>query len=300
MKKKMRPLAVASLVFSAAFWGAMSPALSAQQSGPAAQAERQQQENLSASAGLSTNTAELQKADTGRAEAKPAADDIVVKTYSLKYVDWRELVEAARFYLVQWTGSGNTLTVMIRKNNVADFEVVLKKLDVEKKNIMFRVYTVIAAKDVAPDIIKKPETREIDNRDLKTALDEVKGLWNFKRYWVDAPSFLTVKDGSGGSHVKLVSGLLDYADFGLSLRNVRLSGDEPNRRNVTVGELKLDLNVNAPNVSRSSTLIDTQEISVKEKGYLIVGVSGLETGYSGQSTSWSGLALILVISAEVK
>jgi hypothetical protein len=86
----------------------------------------------------------------------------------------------------------------------------------------------------------------------------------------------------------------------MSMRHVRLSGDEPGKRNVTVGELKLDLNVNAPNVSRSSTLIDTQEISVKEKGYLIVGVSGLETGYSGLATSWGGLALILVITAEIR
>ena len=182
---------------------------------------------------------------------------------------------------------------MIRKKHIADFEAVLKKLDVERKNIMFRVFTIIAAKDGAPDIIKKPETREIENRDLKMALDEIKGLWNFKRYWVEAPSFVMVKDGSEGSNVRLVAGLLDFADFGLSLRQVRLSGDELGKRNINVGELKLDLNVNTPNASRNATLIDTMQISVREKGYLVVGVSGLETG-------WSGMALILVISAEIK
>jgi hypothetical protein len=303
MKKMMSPSAVAMvaiLVFLGTFWGATAPAFSGQQSGPAVQQERPAQENLSASAALTAGVAEQQKTEAGRADYKQVVDDVVVKTYSLKYIGWREVAEAAKLYVYASSGSDNTITVRLPKPYIADFEALLKKLDVEKRNIMFRVYTIIAARDNAPDIIKKPETKDIDNRDLKVALDELKGLWNFKHYWVDAPSFLTVKDGSGGSHVKLVSGLLDYADFGMSMRNVRLSGDEPGKRNVTVGEIKLDLNVNAPNVSRSSTLIDTQEISVKEKGYLIVGVSGLETGYSGLSTSWSGLALILVISAEIK
>jgi hypothetical protein len=293
MKRIKSFWAVMALVASVTWFGATAPTLLAQESGQPAQSERPTQDSLSASAAVSATGAEQQKPVTSRAEVKPAADDIIVKTYSLKYIGWRELVEAAKFYLVQWTGSDNTLTVMIRKNNIPDFEAVLKKLDVEKKNIMFRVYTIIAAKDSAPDIIKKPETKDIDNRDLKVALDELKGLWNFKHYWVDAPSFLTVKDGSEGSHFRLVSSLLDYADFDMSMRQVRLTGDEPGKRNIMAGELKLDLYVNTPNASRHSTLIDTQEISVKEKGYLIVGVSGLETG-------WSGLALILVISAEIK
>lgn len=311
MKKRTCLSLVVILVFAVVFLGLRVSSLHAQgesaarqtrseqQAGQTAEPERPTEENLSAAASGRATAADSQKEEKAQAQARPA-DEIVVKTYSLKYIGWRDLVEATRLYLVQWTGADNTLTVSIRKGQIPDFEAALRKLDVEKKNIMFRVFTIIAARDNAPDIIKKPETKDIDNRDLKVALDELRGLWNFKRYWVDAPSFLTVKDGSGGSHVKLVSGLLDYADFGMSMRNVRLTGDEPGKRNITVGELKLDLNVNAPNVSRSSTLIDTQEISVKENGYLIVGVSGLETGWTDQSQSWSGLALILVISAEIK
>jgi hypothetical protein len=40
-------------------------------------------------------------------------------------------------------------------------------------------------------------------------------------------------------------------------------------------------------------LIETSDVTFKEKGYLVVGVSGFNAG-------WSGSALVLVISAEVK
>jgi hypothetical protein len=40
-------------------------------------------------------------------------------------------------------------------------------------------------------------------------------------------------------------------------------------------------------------LIDTSDVTFREKGYLVVGVSGFQAG-------WSSSALILVISAEIK
>jgi hypothetical protein len=230
-----------------------------------------------------------QQTETRRAEARLAEAEIVVKTYLLKYIDWRELVEAARFYFVEWTGSGNTLTVRIRKKDIADFEAVLKKLDVERKNILFRVYTIIASRENPPDFMKKPETSPIDNRDLKTVLDELKDLWNFKHYWVEPPSFLTVKDGSGENYFKLVSSLFD---FGMNMDRVRVNGDEPGKRIISVGKIQLIQEVHAPSVEGKSGLIDTKEISLKERGYLVVGVSGLRMG--------GGLALILVISSEIK
>ncbi len=104
-----------------------------------------------------TAIAEPQKTEPARAEARSGEEEIVVKTYPLKYVSWREVANAARLYVVEAAGSDSTLTVLIRKKNIADFEAVLKKLDVERKNIMFRIYTIIAAKDGAADIIKKPE-----------------------------------------------------------------------------------------------------------------------------------------------
>jgi hypothetical protein len=233
------------------------------------------------------------KTETVKVVTQAAEEEKVVKTYPLKYVTWNEVAVAARLYLYASSGSENTITVGLPKKYVADFEALLKKLDVEKKNIMFRVYTIIAARDNAPDIIKRPESKEIENRDLKLALDEIKGLWNFKHYWVEAPSLLTVREGMLVNGFKLVSSLLGFADFTMGLIHVRVGGEETGKRIITIGGINLELNVNTPNGTSKSTLIDTKELSLKENGYLIVGVSGLQTG-------WSGLALILVISAEIK
>jgi hypothetical protein len=269
MKKNMGLSVLKILVFSMALFGAAAISLFAMQGSDA------------------------QKPETVKAGAQAAEEEKVVKTYSLKYVTWNEVAVAARLYLYASSGSENTITVGLPKKYIADFEALLKKLDVEKKNIMFRVYTIIAARDNAPDIIKKPESKEIDNRDLKLALDEIKGLWNFKHYWVDAPSLLTVREGMLVNGFKLVSSLLDFADFRMGLIHVRVGGEETGKRVITIGGINLELNVNTPNGTSKSTLIDTKELSLKEDGYLIVGVSGLQTG-------WSGLALILVISAEIK
>jgi hypothetical protein len=269
MKKNMALSITKILVFSVSLFGVAAISLFA----------------LQGSDGLRTET---MKAGTQAAE-----EEKVVKTFPLKYISWREVADAARLYINDASGSENTITVRLLKRNIAGFEAILKKLDVEKKNIMFRVYTIIAARDDAPDIIKKPETKEIGNRDLKFALDEIKNLWNFKHYWVDAPSLLTVREGMLVNSFKLVSSLLDNAGFKMRLVNVREGGEEVGKRIIAVGGIDLELHVNTPDGTSASTLIDTKELSLKENGYLIVGVSGLQTG-------WSGLALILVISAEIK
>jgi hypothetical protein len=245
---------------------------------------------VAASSLFALQGSDAQKAETVRAEAKGAEEEVVVKTYPLRYINYHEVWNAARMYLLDASGSDNTVTVRILKTNIPDFEALLKKLDVEKKNIVFTVYTIIAARDNAPDIVKRPETKEIDNRDLKLALDEIKGLWNFKHYWVDAPSVLTVKDGSMSNYCKLVS---SQYNFGLLLASVRLVGDEPGKRIISVGSVRLTQYTNPPSEEQKSTIIDTRDVSVKEKGYLVVGVSGVELAPSG-------LALILVISSEIK
>jgi hypothetical protein len=221
--------------------------------------------------------------------AERAEMEAIVKTYSLKYINASEFMRSAKFYVYDSTGTESSLTVRIPKKNIPDFEALLKKLDVEKKNIQFQVYTILASKDDPPDNYKSSylqnETKDITDRDLKRVLDEMKGLWNFKHYWVDTPSFLIAKDGSGSNHSKLVS----RYDFEMNLRNVQLRGDDPGKRIISVGEIQLTQSLNTV----KQNLIDTSDITFKEKGYLVVGVSGLQTG-------WSGAALILVISAEIK
>jgi hypothetical protein len=213
----------------------------------------------------------------------------VVKTYSLKYISASEFMRSARFYVADYSGTESSLTVRILPRNIPDFEALLKKLDVEKKNIQFQVYTIVASKEDPPDTYKsyvQTETKEITDKDLKRVLDEMKGLWNFKHYWVDSPSFLIAKDGSGSSHSKLVS----RYDLDMTLRDIQLRGDEPGKRIISVGQIALTqigLNTSVDN------LINTSEITIKEKGYLVVGVSGL------RAPGWN-MALILVISAEIK
>ena len=211
-----------------------------------------------------------------------------MKTYALKYIGASEFMRSAKFYVYDSSGTESTLTVRIPRKNIPDFEALLKKLDVEKKNIQFQVYTIVAAKEDPPDSYKnylQNETKEITDKDLKRVLDEMKGLWNFKHYWVDSPSFLIAKDGSGSNRSKLVS----RYDLELVLRNIQLRGDEPGKRIISVGEIALVEKLNGT----VDNLINTSDITTKEKGYLVVGVSGLQAG-------WNGLALILVISAEIK
>jgi len=216
----------------------------------------------------------------------------VVKSYSLKFISTSEFMRSAKFYVIDYSGTETTLTVKIFKKNIVDFETLLKKLDVEKKNIQFQVYAIVASKEDLPESYQsylKTETKEITDRDLKKVLDEMKGLWNFKHYWVETPSFMIAKDGAESNHAKLVS----RHDFEFYLRNVQLRGEESGKRIISVGEIRLIQSTNTPNGKSEQNLIDTSNITFKEKGYLVVGVSGLTTG-------WSGAALILVISAEIK
>jgi len=216
----------------------------------------------------------------------------VVKTYSLKFISAAEFMRSAKFYVNDYTGTETALTVKISKKNIPDFEALLKKLDVEKKNIRFQVYTIVASKDDLPDPSQsfvqsfvKNETKEITDKDLKAVLDELKGLWNFKHYWIETPSFLMAKDGSNSNHTKLVS----RHNLDLTLRDVQLRGEESGKRIVSVGNIGLTQKYGNEN----AVLIDTSDMTFKEKGYLVVGVSGVQTGLSGT-------ALILIISAEIK
>ena len=67
-------------------------------------------------------------------------------------------------------------------------------------------------------------TASTDDPDLKRVLDELKGLWNFKSYRVESPSFMTVKDGSGSNFLRLISDIMPY---NLIIMHPKVRGDEP-------------------------------------------------------------------------
>ena len=64
------------------------------------------------------------------------------------------------FFNCSFGEGSNLISVVMYKKNVAAFEEQLRKLDVEKKNIQLRIFTVIAGKEGKSDTI--------ENKDLKT------------------------------------------------------------------------------------------------------------------------------------
>ncbi len=229
--------------------------------------------------------------DAGQIAGKPAQDDYVsvIKTYTLRYIDPRELLNLAKLYVLNSTASGNIITIQIHKINIPDFEALLRKVDVEKKSIQFRIYTILASRETPEEgggKTPRGQSMESLNPEARKVLDELKGLWNFKSYRADNPSFLVVKDGAGSSFCRLVS---DWSGFDLHLQNPQINGDEPGKRTIHVGEIQLRQTLANGNVT---TLIATSDVTFKENGWLVVGVSGL-AGPSAQ-------ALILVLGAEIK
>jgi hypothetical protein len=234
-----------------------------------------------------------QKADQQKESTPGQPNRLLVKTYHLKYIRVSELMQSAKFYVMDHSGTENTLTVRIFESYVPQFEALLKTLDVEKANIQFQVYTIIASKDEPQEEVRSKfssETQGIGDKELRKVLDEMKGLWNFKHYRVGSPSFLIIKDGSGRNTFRLVS---EPYDFTMDILHVSLRGDKPGSRIVSVGQVQLVQAFSGRNAQETSTLIDTSDLTLKEGGYLVVGVSGFTAG-------WSGMALVLVIRAEIK
>lgn len=232
---------------------------------------------------LSAEPVQEEKANTDTLRHVPQ-DEEVVKTYYLKYIKPTEILSAGKLYLIDSTATEDVITVRIYKKNIRKFEELLKKLDVEKKAVLIRVFTVIASKEQ-----ETQEDEVIENKDLKKVLDELNSLWKFKSYKIDGPSFLTVKDGSGSNYFKLVSAT---SNFNMHILHIDVRGEKPGKRIVSIGQILLKwTDVYGKN---EQTLISTKDVTLKENGYLVVGVSGYAYG------GGLGKALILVISAEIK
>jgi hypothetical protein len=212
----------------------------------------------------------------------------IVKSYSLKYINVLEIQRrvisiANRIVDV----SGNVLTVEVSKNKVRELDEFIKVFDVEKKSILFRIYTVLASRKAPNDSTLKAfsMTNSIDDPDLKRILDELKGLWNFKSYRVDSSSLFTVKDESGDNFFRLIS---EWTPYGLIILHPQIRGEEPGKRIIYIGQIQLK----EPAVQNSggSTIIDAHDVTFKEKGTLVVGVGGMPMVG----------AVILIISADIK
>ncbi|MCK4761668.1 MAG: hypothetical protein KAW12_05665 [Candidatus Aminicenantes bacterium] len=201
-----------------------------------------------------------------------AKAEYVTKTYTLKHITPREAIDALRLYFRRDSHHRNSrmLTVQILRENVAEFEKLLKKLDAAKRNIYFRIYTVIASNEQRGD--------GITNKSLKKVLEEVKKVLSFKSYSLDGASITTIREGKDG----FLSLLSKQDGLSLGLDNVCVKGDVPGKRTIEIGGITLK--------QYNVKLIET-ETSFKENGYLIAGVSKI--GKNGD-------ALILVLNAEIR
>ncbi len=206
-------------------------------------------------------------------------DKLVTKTYFLKHISPREVERALRYYFYRANSlqSRKMLTVKIPPENVREFEALMKKMDVPKSTISFRIFTIVAS--------KKPNGGKIDNKDLKKVLVELKNLLNFKSFKLDGVSLLNTEEGSDSKVV------LSSSIQGLSLEfdDVSLTKNRSPGQIIEIDELKLTY--------YKQRLIQTRT-SLKENGYLIAGVSKL-TDYKGAGAQ-PGDSLVLVIHAKVK
>ena len=210
------------------------------------------------------------------AEAKQE-EEVVNKTYSLRYIAPRLVKESLYiyFYNISYGEGSSMMSVRLPKKNVAVFEEELRKLDVPRKNILLRVFTVIAAKE------GKSET--IENKDLRNVLAEVSNLLNFKSYLLDGASVISIKEGAWKGDLLLSSA--SQLELRFHFSRVALTPGSGGKRSVTL-ELAL---VQTENFHEKELLRSETEIA--ENGYLVAGVSRI--GNDGKS-------LVLVINAEIK
>jgi len=216
-------------------------------------------------------------------QSDSAASRIITKSYELKHILPREARDILKPYYgnFSYSESQNLIVVTMLRENVAPFEELLKKIDVERPMLHFRIFTVIAANGGAP----KPA---IENAQLRSVLDELKKFLSFKFYYLDGVSLLSCKEGSHDSQIELSNTLSNLTFY---LWDPLVENTKTNERTI---KFRMDLRKTyrmEDGKMTSSSLIGTDSIAIKENGYLVAGVSKI--GSNGDS-------LILVINVQIK
>ena len=220
--------------------------------------------------------------EPAKEKARSSILDAVTKTYVLEYASPEVVRDTLRHYFWEcsFDKKENMLTVRIAREKIPKFEELLKKLDVEKKKILFRIFTVIASQE--------NKSAEIENKDLKQVLAELQKVLSFKSFRLDGVSAITVKDGQRRSQLLLSS----HSSLLLRLEDLSIKGEKSGQRSINF-QFELRQKVDSPLLKADKpmyqTLIET-ETSVKENGYLVAGVSKIGNGDS----------LVLVINTEIK
>lgn len=212
-----------------------------------------------------------------------SGEEIVTKTYFLKHVSPQTVDRVLRAYHdhnPSYDRNGDMITVKMYKSNVAEFERLLKRLDVEKKKILLRIFTVIASQE--------GKSSDIENEDLNRVLSELKKVLSFKAFRLDGVSALTVTDGQDSSQIRLAS----KSSLLLRLGYINIKKDSDGKHILGFRfDLKQETEIDPKEGKSSFSTLIASETSVKENGYLVAGVSKI--GDNGDS-------LVLVINAEIK
>jgi hypothetical protein len=222
---------------------------------------------------MSTQLALAEKSDK-KIIKKSEDRSVVTKTYFLKHIDPRDVGKALSLYLYNRSYDINKkmLCVSIPKKNITKFEELLRKLDVKKRNIYFRIFTVIAS--------QTGKSSEIKNKDLKRVIYELNKVLSFNCFKLDGVSLVSVQEGARRSVVNLSTSTKSRLE--LILQGITINGNEKGKRFIEIEGLSLrDVGIK----------LITTSTSINENGYLVVGVSKI--GENGDS-------LILVINAEIK
>jgi hypothetical protein len=216
-------------------------------------------------------------AEEQKASAAPERVDfeVVTKTYALRFVTPDFIQDSLRIYMrnCSFAKESSLISVALFKKDVADFEEQLRKLDVPKKSILLRIFSVIAARE--------GKSEAIENKELKRVLAEVSNLLNFKSYVLDGASAITVRDGAEFGRLALSSSISEGLRF--DYKGISVLTGAGGKRSVKLG-------FNLYQVSSKQELLSS-ETEIAENGFLVAGVSRL--GEDGRS-------LVLVINAEIK
>ena len=225
--------------------------------------------------------ADNQEAKEAQRTAQP--HDPITKSYTLKYVDPEIVLKSLQPYLYNYSfdSRANMITVVIDREKIPQFETLLKQLDVEKRKIQIRVFTVIASQE--------GKSGDIANTDLQQVLTELQKVLSLKAFRLEGVSALSLTEGQGFRLLKLSS----QPPLELRIKDVNIRGQKKGEREVGIEfELKHVGKINHPKDEQkwvSETLLQT-ETTIKENGYLVAGVSKIGNGDS----------LVLVINAEIK
>ncbi len=126
-------------------------------------------------------------------------NNYLTKTYELKYISPIEAKSVLSPYILRSSYNPNSrfITVVIGKENLQKFESILKKIDKPRKNVVFKIYTVIG--------YRKKLNGNINNSELKNVVKKLLSLFSFKSYVLDSVSFILIKEGTKTARVKLSS-----------------------------------------------------------------------------------------------